>query len=879
MSQPVGRKTSVIYKVYQYLTAHPVLFYSIVSIATLIICFRVYLRGNAYPVFFDVGSDTSAQYVPYMNLMGMSFGNGSFWNDRIGLGLDMINLQSWTMDFFNLPAEIFFSLGFKEAAFFSITVMFIVRCYLCGLFALFFLRCFRLSKESAVFGAYACSLSGFICLWGQHYFFSTACVFLMLIFFLIEKSIREKKDLKYLVVAVALCLVFSVYISYMIGLAVTFYLVFRLLVIDGKFKEKIFKFGHFWSAAVIAGLISSVISVPAVYQLITVTDRVTDGGVFERLTDVLMTFYDRDTLVSLLLRLYSNNLQGDSVTYEGILNYYENIQLFCTCLVVPFTITMLVDFTVKSKKKILMVIAFMLGAYTILTPVLPWIFNMCTAVSYRFSFVLLPVFAYALAYVVSNRSELSKSAVITLVLVSLASAVFIIKYSVPISAGNFIFMHMKYVKVMTILVAAIIVSCSRLMGAGRIKGYVLRWGLPAILMLSALDIIADNSVTLNNRVALTKEVIRNNEYAGDDTAETVAMISSADEDYYRIEKTYSGGTYFNGSMTWDYPGVSYYIGTYNKHVQSFFRTFWPEAVYGGGTLGEKYVVYEQDPANDVLNELLGIRYVMDKGDMITGSEDMILYVPDVNQDGADSNGDITIYQNKAATGFGMLYTSAVSESGIQGLDDKLSFRDKLDRYVVLEDAAIVDIEQKSNVSVIDNIESYCKDNVIDDIEQNKNNCVKDETGQNDRIFVTDDMEQNANVTDDVSAEDNKEQTDARRDYNYDRINAEKALHVEVYKPAEGTYTCSADADTDAILFLPISYDEGWTAMVNGEKAKVYRADLGFIGILLSSGNNDIVLSYRTPYLNQGLIMTIAGVVLYLIFIYILNRKSEDRSKS
>ena len=301
-------------------------------------------------------------------------------------------------------------------------------------------------------------------------------------------------------------------------------------------KKRCLSLVSFWLAAVIAGLISSVISVPAVYQLTTVTDRVTDGGVFDRFTDVLTTFYDRDTLVSLFLRLFSNNLQGDSVTYEGILNYYENIQLFCTCLVVPFTITMLVDLTVKSKKKFLMVITFLIGAYTILTPVLPWIFNMCTAVSYRFSFVLLPVFAYALAYVFSNRSELSKPAVITLLLVSIASAIFILKYSVPISAGNFIFMHMKYVKVMTILVAALIVSCSRLMGAGRLKGYILRYGLPAILMLSALDIIADNSVTLNNRVALTKEVIRNNEYAGNDTAETVAMISSADEDYYRIKK-------------------------------------------------------------------------------------------------------------------------------------------------------------------------------------------------------------------------------------------------------------------------------------------------------------------------------------------------------
>ena len=113
-----------------------------------------------------------------MNLMGMSFGNGSFWNDEIGFGLDMLNLQPWTMDIFNLPTEILFSLGLKEAAFFSITVMLMVRFYLCGLFALFFLRCFRLSKDSAVFGAYACSLSGFICLWGTAFLFLySMCIF------------------------------------------------------------------------------------------------------------------------------------------------------------------------------------------------------------------------------------------------------------------------------------------------------------------------------------------------------------------------------------------------------------------------------------------------------------------------------------------------------------------------------------------------------------------------------------------------------------------------------------------------------------------------------------------------------------------------------
>lgn len=819
MSQPASRKPSVIYKVYQYLVSHPVLFYSVFSIATLIICFRVYLRGNAFPVFFDVGSDTSAQYVPYMNLMGMSFGNGSFWNDEIGLGLDMLNLQPWTMDVFNLPTEILFSLGMKEAAFYSITLMLIVRCYLCGLFTLFFLRCFRFSKDSAVFGAYACSLSGFICLWGQHFFFSTACVFLMLIFFLLEKSFRDKKMLKYLVLAVALCLMFSVYVSYMIGLAVAVYLVFRLFIANGKLKDKMHKLGGFWSVAVVAGLISSVISVPAVYQLTTVTDRVTDGGVFDRFTDVFMTFYDKDTLVSLFLRFFSNNLQGDSVTYEGILNYYETIQLFCTCLVLPFTVTMLVDLTVKSKKKFLMVIVILLGAYTLLTPVIPWTFNMCTAVSYRFSFVLLPVFVYALAYVVSNRSELSKPAVGVLILVSFASVVFILKDSVPISAGNFIFTNLKYVKAGMIIISAVIVACSRLMGAGKIKGYILKYGIPVIMVLSALDIVSDNSVTLNNRVALTKEVLNNNEYVGEDTAQAVEQLKSADKDYYRIEKTYSGGTYFNGSMIWGYPGVSYYIGTYNKHVQTFFRTFWPEAVYGGGELGEKYVVYQQDPANDVMNELLGIRYVLDKDGMPDVSEDMERYTSDALGSGINSNSGINVYKNRSMTGFGMLYTTVVNESDINRLDDKQSFRDKLDRCVVIEDAVIEEVEQSANGI---------------------------------KILSAEEIESN-------------ELTEAE--------------HIGVYKSSDGTYTCTVSADTDTIVFMPIPYDEGWSATVNGEKARIIRADLGFIAVPLNAGNNDVILSYHTPYLMTGMIMTIVGVVIYIICFFILQHASNTALKS
>ena len=370
-----------------------------------------------------------------------------------------------------------------------------------------------------------------------------------------------------------------------------------------------------------------------------------------------------------------------------------------------------------------------------------------------------------------------------------------------------------------IIISAVIVACSRLMGAGKIKGYILKYGIPVIMVLSALDIVSDNSVTLNNRVALTKEVLNNNEYVGEDTAQAVEQLKSADKDYYRIEKTYSGGTYFNGSMIWGYPGVSYYIGTYNKHVQTFFRTFWPEAVYGGGELGEKYVVYQQDPANDVMNELLGIRYVLDKDGMPDVSEDMERYTSDALGSGINSNSGINVYKNRSMTGFGMLYTTVVNESDINRLDDKQSFRDKLDRCVVIEDAVIEEVEQSANGI---------------------------------KILSAEEIESN-------------ELTEAE--------------HIGVYKSSDGTYTCTVSADTDTIVFMPIPYDEGWSATVNGEKARIIRADLGFIAVPLNAGNNDVILSYHTPYLMTGMIMTIVGVVIYIICFFILQHASNTALKS
>ena len=67
-----------------------------------------------------------------------------------------------------------------------------------------------------------------------------------------------------------------------------------------------------------------------------------------------------------------------------------------------------------------------------------------------------------------------------------------------------------------------------------------------------------------------------------------------------------------------------------------------------------------------------------------------------------------------------------------------------------------------------------------------------------------------------------------------------------------------------ILFVSIPHDEGWTAVVDGEKTSILRADNMFMAIPLDAGEHEIELHYRTPGFTAGLIMTLAGFAALLL---------------
>ena len=110
---------------------------------------------------------------------------------------------------------------------------------------------------------------------------------------------------------------------------------------------------------------------------------------------------------------------------------------------------------------------------------------------------------------------------------------------------------------------------------------------------------------------------------------------------------------------------------------------------------------------------------------------------------------------------------------------------------------------------------------------------------------------------------------------YDEINKER-LVVEKYNDThiEGTL----NALNDEMVFTSISYDKGWTVLVDGKKVNTYKIDDAYLGFDITSGNHKIVLKYYPDCMKLGLIITLTSFATTLYIILKPNNKNKNTKK-
>ena len=114
----------------------------------------------------------------------------------------------------------------------------------------------------------------------------------------------------------------------------------------------------------------------------------------------------------------------------------------------------------------------------------------------------------------------------------------------------------------------------------------------------------------------------------------------------------------------------------------------------------------------------------------------------------------------------------------------------------------------------------------------------------------------------------------------ERLNNEYENYIESLKDKTSTnfkYTkqgakFNISSNDNNFIVLSIPYDEGWNIKVNDKDITFEEVDNGLIGFKINSGNNKIILEYKTPGLNIGICISVISTISLVLYTIIDKRK-------
>lgn len=83
-----------------------------------------------------------------------------------------------------------------------------------------------------------------------------------------------------------------------------------------------------------------------------------------------------------------------------------------------------------------------------------------------------------------------------------------------------------------------------------------------------------------------------------------------------------------------------------------------------------------------------------------------------------------------------------------------------------------------------------------------------------------------------------------------------------------------NSKTDGILQISTSFSDGWKVWIDGEESDIIRVNEGLIGTIVDAGEHKIRFEYETPYLKLGIVLSLVGVILFIVFVPVANMLSK-----
>ena len=648
---------------------------------TVMVVFKDYILGREYFMFWDIGSDTVQQYYPYyVNLVeNIREGTWSAWNWEYGLGTSFMGYTYLLLDPFNLLVVLGGVLTGTASIKYMLLVSHIIKILLAFILCRQYLLEVKSSETAANIGAYLYAMNGYIMLWGQHYHLGSGVIYIVLVLLLIERLIHsdKKRWTTWLTLVFALAIASNYYNGYMILLFAAGYFLFRLFRPSeiSSLKEKIVIMIKCLFAAISGVLIAAVALLPIVNLVFANSSRISsESGGIAHFLKLLFSFPGSAQLEMTLARMLSNNsLLMNNPTMEAYgryTNYYEMPDLVFTCIIFVVIVQVIwVKWSECQTKKdyIYMILGCFCMLLLLFNQGIQVAFNAFTYVSYRYTFLLFPVFAWIFAKFWDACVTKRHVSLVGLVIgVVITAGILGVTHG---AASAEVFANRIWIIVVTVAVALILVCL-------RIDKY--KFALQTLLAVLVVGSTIFECYITNNQRSMQQADAYMLEYSDEgmvenSTTKILDYLAEKDSAMYRVEKTYADWTVLGDSLIDGYSGISYYNGVMNSNILDYY-TYVYDGAYENRAIG--VFTLEHDSNVDAL-ALANVKYILSKTALEYEWCELLEVI-----DG------IYIYRNLKADSMARWYTQTISKEEYEegAWDERNVWMD--DKAIVEDDIAI-----------------------------------------------------------------------------------------------------------------------------------------------------------------------------------------------
>lgn len=831
---------------------------------TLIFAFiylPIIINNNMY-MYIDIGADTYCGEWPGIAYARSWLSDMKLYDMSVGIGEptfliitgSIFNPFHWCtllFDEYNIPIGLYIGLILKN----------IVLSY----YSYKYIKINNINGISRVVSSLVIVFSGWMVGWGQFYQFGTVYVFFIMALYGFKVWL---KDSSFTVLIISLCMlaIASPYFCYMVLFFLATYYILYVMQRDKWRKENIKD--TFLHGLKTLGVVLLSLGISAIILMPIIEDMLRSPRVNGDMAPSLALGSTKD-YASMFFRMFSNNILGIN-NFIGVRNWYESPFLFVSILFLFSIIIFLLD---RSNWKRYGKYIFITLFACIFMNFSSIIFNGFSTISYRWTFVFVPLFALALGNSFNKLGE-RKYKITSLSVAALFDIIFLeygfwLRDNPPGESVVWTSLSWIFVLLNGYLICILFIKNAKL------KQFTL-------LGILVIELSANGYYSVNRPGLLSNQFKETCPYF-DDSNIAIDYLNKMDDSFYRISKKYASID-LNDNLIQHYAGERRYSAALSGALWdliSFFDLQVPQSNY----------FYGFDDKQALRNISMGkYRFTM-------SNENYFGY-----QKIAEC-GEVKIHKNMNSLTFGVLYDDYIVENEMDGLDS-YERQDALYSTVVLEKHIKEDIPVLSSetvkgklthLGVVDTVVKEKDDTLKMDIERNSGPILIRLTGKeaSGTIAIHTDTKEEVEENRLSFSQVNGEKTYYIDTLNINSIDIEKRegsienVIIEKVDEKELTEKCSvlknqtisidffsdtmiratSRSDVDNILLLPILYDKNWNVIVNGEKQELYKADGGYTAIYLSRGNNKIEIKYISNSFYLGIIITLISTCILLVIIH------------